>query len=101
MKLDNLRENSRLLWSKGRNYVMKTPERRWTAGGAVLATVVGSILVPPMGIVALGGGIAGWWIVVVMLTLFGVLIGNRVGIEVGRRQDAQRQKNKHKSKIEH
>lgn len=89
MELTELRETSRRLWNRARAYVTKTPERKWTAAGIGLGFGVALIFVPPLGIAAFGGAIAGWWIVVLVVTVFGAFAGNRAGIEVERRQ-AQR-----------
>lgn len=86
MDSTELRKTSLRLWNKVRAYVLKTPERKWTAAGVGLAFVVACIFAPPIGIAAFGGAIAGWWIVVAMVTLFGAFAGNRMGIEMERRQ---------------
>jgi hypothetical protein len=48
------------------------------------------ILVPPLGIAAFGGAVAGWWIVVAIVTLFGGMAGNRWGVELERRRGSRR-----------
>jgi hypothetical protein len=47
---------------------------------------VALIFVPNLGITAFGGAIAGWWIVVGVVTVIGAFAGNRAGIEVELRQ---------------
>ena len=89
MNVQALSSTSRRLWSRARAYITKTPERKWTAAGIGLGFGVALIFVPPLGIAAFGGAIAGWWIVVGVVTLIGAFAGNRAGIEVERRQ-AQR-----------
>lgn len=86
MELGALWATSRQLWGRTRAYVIKTPERKWTVAGIGLAFGLALIFVPPLGIAAFGGAIAGWWIVVGLVTMFGAFIGNRAGIEVERRQ---------------
>ncbi|GAA0596512.1 hypothetical protein GCM10008943_09550 [Paenochrobactrum glaciei] len=81
-----LRETSRRLGRTVWAYVSKTPERKWTATGIGIAFVASIIFVPPIGIAAFGGAIAGWWIVVAVVTVIGAFAGNRVGIEMERRQ---------------
>ncbi|KRA96531.1 hypothetical protein ASD83_15610 [Devosia sp. Root685] len=93
MKIDALRNTSRQLWSKARAYITKTPERKWTAAGIGLGFGVALIFVPPLGIAAFGGAIAGWWIVVGVVTVIGAFAGNRAGIEVERRQAQRKQQN--------
>lgn len=93
MNFDALRHTSRQLWSKARAYVTKTPERKWTAAGVGLGFGVALIFVPPLGIAAFGGAIAGWWIVVGIVTVIGAFAGNRAGIEVERRQAQRGQQN--------
>lgn len=89
MELDALRATSRRLWDKARAYITKTPERKWTAAGIGLGFGAALVFVPPLGIAAFGGAIAGWWIVVLVVTVIGAFAGNRAGIEVERRQARQ------------
>lgn len=86
MELRDLWATSRRLWERARAYVTKTPERKWTAVGIGLGFGVALVFVPPLGIAAFGGAIAGWWIVVGVVTVIGAFVGNRAGIEVERRQ---------------
>lgn len=93
MNFTELQNTSRQLWNKARAYVTKTPERKWTAAGIGLGFGIALIFVPPLGIAAFGGAIAGWWIVVLVVTAFGALIGNRAGIEAERRRVKQGEPN--------
>ncbi len=68
-------------------FLSRTPQRKWTAVGAALGLGTGLIVVPPLGIAAYGGAIAGSWLVVLVVMAFGALIGNRAGVEVERRRD--------------
>lgn len=86
MDSTELRNTSLRLWNKTRTYVMKTSERKWTVAGIGFAFLVACIFVPPLGIAAFGTAIAGWWIVVAVVTVLGAFAGNRMGIEVERRQ---------------
>lgn len=74
------------LWRAATAFVTKTSERKWTAAGIGLAFGVALILVPPLGIAAFGGAVAGWWVVVAVVTVFGGMAGNRWGIELERRR---------------
>lgn len=74
------------LWLAAKAYVTKTSERKWTAAGIGIAFGLALIAVPPLGIAAFGTAIAGWWLVVAVVTIFGGLAGNRLGIELERRR---------------
>lgn len=89
MTLEALTKTSLRLWRATIAYVTGTPERKWTAAGIGLAFGVALIVVPPLGIAAFGGAIAGWWIVVAVVTLFGGMAGNRVGVEIERRRSKE------------
>lgn len=86
MALEAFSKTSLRLWRAAAAYVTKTRERKWTAAGIGLAFGVALILVPPLGIAAFGGAVAGWWIVVAIVTLFGGMAGNRWGVELERRR---------------
>ncbi|CAN7570474.1 hypothetical protein LJR016_004164 [Devosia sp. LjRoot16] len=86
MALEAFTEISLRLWRASVAYVTKTPERKWTAAGVGLGFGVALILVPPLGIAAFGGAMAGWWIVVTIVTLFGGMAGNRWGVQLERRR---------------
>lgn len=86
MALEALTKNSRRLWRASAAYITKTPQRKWTAAGVGLGFGVALILVPPLGIAAFGGALAGWWIVVAIVTVFGGMAGNRWGVELERRR---------------
>jgi cobalamin synthase len=85
MALD-FKKTSRGLWQAAGAYVTKTSERKWTAAGVGIALGLALIAVPPLGIAAFGTAIAGWWIVVAVVTIFGGMAGNRLGIELERRR---------------
>ena len=86
MDITLLRETSRRLGTGVWASITKTTERKWTVAGIGLTFVAALIFVPPLGIAAFGTAIAGWWIVVAVMTVFGAFAGNRMGIEVERRQ---------------
>jgi threonine/homoserine efflux transporter RhtA len=86
MNLQSLNTMSRRMWRASLAYVTKTTERKWTTAGIGLGLGVAFILVPPLGIAAFGGAIAGWWIVVIIVAVFGGFAGNRWGIELERRK---------------
>jgi len=86
MKLETLTATSHRLWKACLDYVTKTTERKWTTAGVGIGLGLAFILVPPLGIAAFGGAIAGWWIVVLVVALFGGFAGNRWGIELERRK---------------
>lgn len=86
MALKAFTKTSVRLWRAGIAFVTRTPERKWTAAGIGLAFGVALILVPPLGIAAFGGAVAGWWIVVGIVTLIGGMAGNRWGVELERRR---------------
>jgi len=78
------------LYRRASGFVTKTAQRKWSAVGASLGLGLGLIFAPSIGIAAFGGAIAGRWIVVAVITVFGALIGNRLGVEVERRRDQGR-----------
>ena len=69
-----------------RDYLGKTPERKWTAAGIALAFGLSLIFMPGFGIAAFGGAISAWGFGIFVFTIFGALVGNRAGIEVQKRR---------------
>lgn len=82
-----LKRTSADLYRRSRLFITKTPQRKWTAVGVAVGLGLALIAVPPLGIAAFGGAVAGWWLVVLVVTIFGALIGNRAGVEVERRRE--------------
>lgn len=81
MKFD-YKATSKWMLAKSRKYLLSTPQRRWTTYGVGGAFVLAFIAVPPFGIAASGIAFAGWWLAVLLATIFGALVGNRIGVAV-------------------
>jgi integral membrane sensor domain MASE1 len=73
---------------KARHYLLSTPQRRWTTYGICAAFILATVLMPPFGIAVFGGAFAGWWLAVGIATVFGALVGNRIGVAVEQKAKA-------------
>jgi hypothetical protein len=92
MKFDYKATSKRML-AKSRQYLLSTPQRRWTTYGVAGAFFLAFIAVPPFGIAASGIAFAGWWLAVLVATIFGALVGNRIGVAVEHKTSRSDQSN--------
>lgn len=57
-----------------------TRQQKWVTAGVILGIIIGSGIVPSFGLAAFGTAIAGWWLAVVMIALFGGFMGHYLNL---------------------
>lgn len=66
------RQFVRLAWT--------TTQQKWTTSFVVAGLALATLVMPGFGIAVFGTAFAGWWLAVVIMTIFFGLVGNRVGV---------------------
>ncbi|WP_170848382.1 hypothetical protein [Devosia sp. YR412] len=92
LEINDFKKTAIATYGMARDYIGKTSERKWTAVGIALAFGMALIFMPGFGIAVFGGAFSAWGLGVVVITIFGGLVGNRAGLEVERRRRAAEEK---------
>lgn len=76
----DLRSAARQLRGVAMRRFWTTPQQRWTTSFTLGGLVLASMLMPPFGVAVFGGAFAGWGPAVLLVAVFGGLMGNRIGV---------------------
>ena len=85
MKFDYT-ETRRSAWRLLMRLCWTTTHQKWTTSFIVAGLAIAVCFVPRLGIAVFGTAFAGWWLTVLLVTVFFGLVGSRVGI--GREKSA-------------
>jgi hypothetical protein len=61
-------------------FAWTSTQQKWTTAFILAGVALASIMMPGLGIAVFGTAFAGWWLAVLVMTVFFGLVGNRVGV---------------------
>lgn len=76
----NYRATARFIARQFVRLAWTTTQQKWTTASVIAGMALATAIMPGLGIAVFGTAFAGWWLAVVIMTLFFGLVGNRVGV---------------------